>query len=360
MRGLAEPRRQRRLAYVASVLGITLTVVSVLSEGDPQSTIWLALVVIAVSLGVGVLSRPWRPLAFGVGGGILAMACLDNYVYLVPAVAALVFLSLDSDPAEPPWIGWAAGGLGAVASLLVFPQDATAAPFIAVLLGGGLAILIRSRSRNVELTRSAAVLRAERAWLEQRTVLARELHDVVGHQVTAMVVTAEAGQVGDAPTALRTIAELGRTALGELDGLVVHLRDPAAPLSVSAPPRLLDIDELLAEPLRRQGVTVAVRAEPDLGLDDADVLTVYRIAQEALTNVARHARARRVWVELGRDAAVLRLRVSDDGVGVSGIPRRGSGLLGIDERVTARGGVWALEERPGGGTMVSVVLPQRG
>ena len=121
--------------------------------------------------------------------------------------------------------------------------------------------------------------------------------------------------MGDPATALRTIAELGRTALGELDGLVVHLRDPAAPLSVSAPPRLLDIDELLAEPLRRQGVAVSVRVEADLGLDDADVLTVYRIAQEALTNVARHASARHVWVDLGRHASELRLRISDDGVG---------------------------------------------
>ena len=144
--------------------------------------------------------------------------------------------------------------------------------------------------------------------------------------------------MSDAPTALRTIAELGRTALGELDGLVVHLRDPAAPLSVSAPPRLLDIDELLAEPLRRQGVTVAVRAEPDLGLDDADVLTVYRIAQEALTNVARHARARRVWVELGRDAAACcGCASATTGSAPRGSPVAARACSGIDERVTARG-----------------------
>ena len=148
--------------------------------------------------------------------------------------------------------------------------------------------------------------------------------------------------MGDPATALRTIAELGRTALGELDGLVVHLRDPAAPLSVSAPPRLLDIDELLAEPLRRQGVTVSVGLDADLGLDDTDVLTVYRIAQEALTNVARHARARHVWVELRRRAGELRLRVSDDGVGVTGsaAPRlRAAGHRGAGDG--ARRGVGA-------------------
>ena len=102
---------------------------------------------------------------------------------------------------------------------------------------------------------------------------------------------------------------------------------------------------------------MSVRVEADLGLDDADVLTVYRIAQEALTNVARHASARHVWVDLGRHASELRLRISDDGVGITDAPRRGSGLLGIEERVAARGGSWALEGRPGGGTMLGVVLP---
>ena len=121
--------------------------------------------------------------------------------------------------------------------------------------------------------------------------MARELHDVVGHHVTAMVVQAEAGQMADPEAALRNIGDLGRTALGELDALVVHLRDPDSPLVVSAPPRLLDIDELLAVPLRGQGVTVDVRIEAELGLDAVEVLTVYRIAQEALTNVTRHAHA---------------------------------------------------------------------
>ncbi len=115
--------------------------------------------------------------------------------------------------------------------------------------------------------------------------------------------------------ALRNIGELGRTALGELDSLVVHLRDPDAPLSVSAPPRLLDIDELLAEPLRRSGLAVDVRLGDGLVLDDLDVLTVYRVAQEALTNVARHARATHAWVELERRGDGVRIRVTDDGVG---------------------------------------------
>jgi signal transduction histidine kinase len=173
-----------------------------------------------------------------------------------------------------------------------------------------------------------------------------------------MVVQAEAGQLGEDPrAALQAIASSGRTALGELDALVVHLRDPAAAVTVTAPPRLSDIDELLAEPLRQQGVAVTVRLDPEPGLDEVGVLTAYRIAQEALTNVARHARASAAWVELARVGDRVRLRVSDDGVGPRSTSAHGSGLLGISERVRACGGSWDLSERPGGGTMLEANLP---
>jgi signal transduction histidine kinase len=86
-------------------------------------------------------------------------------------------------------------------------------------------------------------------------------------------------------------------------------------------------------------------------------LTAYRIAQEGLTNIARHAHATAAWVELVRIGDRVRLRVSDDGVGPSRAPTRGSGLLGIRERVRACGGSWSLSERPGGGTVLEAILP---
>ena len=100
-----------------------------------------------------------------------------------------------------------------------------------------------------------------------------------------------------------------------------------------------------------------VRVEPELGLDEVEVLTVYRIAQEALTNVTRHAQAKRTWVELGRTDDRIRLRVSDDGVGPAATSGRGTGLLGIGERVAARRGTWDLSERPGGGSILDVSFP---
>jgi signal transduction histidine kinase len=260
-------------------------------------------------------------------------------VFLWPAVSAFVMVSVTEDLHEVPIVGWAFGFAGSIGGLFLYPDQATSSGVLAVALGGGLGLVLRSRFTEAELTEQAHSLRGKAAWLEQRTSLARELHDVVGHHVTAMVVQAEAGQMGDAHAALRNIGDLGRKALGELDALVVHLRDPKAELVVSAPPRLLDIDELLAAPLRGQGVEVSVRM------------------QEALTNVTRHAHAEHAWVELTRNDGRVRLRVSDDGVGPSPAPDRGAGLLGIAERVVAVGGSWDLSSRPGGGTILDVSIP---
>jgi signal transduction histidine kinase len=102
---------------------------------------------------------------------------------------------------------------------------------------------------------------------------------------------------------------------------------------------------------------VRVQLDPEPGLDETGTLAVYRIAQEALTNVARHAQATAAWVELVRIGDCARLRVGDDGVGPPPAPARGSGLLGIDERVRARGGSWRLSRRPGGGTLLEASLP---
>jgi signal transduction histidine kinase len=347
---------------------------------------WLAVVVLAWSLVFSAVNEPWsagpgfalaapfvavlvllapqrRHLVFGLGSGVLALAVPDAN-YLAPGAAALVFLAIVDSTAIVAWLSLAAAFAGAVLGLLTYPELPTPAAFIAIALGAAVGQLMRSSGRTELLEQETQALRTrtrateeQARWLEQRTSLARELHDVVGHHVTAMVVQAEAGQVGDPQSALREIGTLGRTALGELDALVVHLRDPDAELAVSAPPRLSDIDELLAAPLRHQGVAVTVRVDPDPGLDEIGVLTVYRIAQEALTNVARHAQAGAASVEVRRLGEHVRLRITDDGIGPPEAPERGSGLLGIQERVSARGGVWELGERLGGGTIVDVLLP---
>jgi signal transduction histidine kinase len=323
-----------------------------------------------VALGVGVLAvLAWRFPRWRTHIIALSAAVTLTWVPVAPlegAAAALLYLAIAHDRRDIPWPALLAGAVGSVLAVLVHPELASLAPFAAALIGIALGLLVRALVHSNELTREARTLRAQTRmseeqarWLEQRTALARELHDVVGHHVTAMVVQAEAGQVGDPQTSLRTIADLGRTALGELDGLVVHLRNPQFPIAMSAPPRLGDIEEVLSAPLRLQGVDVEVHLGADLGLDDGAQLTAYRIVQESLTNVVRHASASHAWVEVAPAGDRVRLRISDDGVGAADRPHRGAGLTGIDERVRAISGTWSITERPGGGTVVDVLLPQR-
>jgi signal transduction histidine kinase len=350
-----DPHVVRRLSYGFAGVLMVLGMVGASYEAREHWPFALVLLVIPLCVLVSLPSRRWRPGALAVGAAVVA-TYTPNLPELWPAVAALVFVSVAEDERESPWLGLAGGVFGASLSLILL-DEGNVAPFLATAVGGGAGLLLRSWIRTRELSGEAEELRGQAAWLAQRTSVARELHDVVGHHVTAMVVQAESGQLSDPQEALRVIAEVGRTALAELDSLVVHLRDPGAPLTVTAPPRLLDIDELLADPLRRTGVDVDVRIGHDLGLDEPTVLTVYRITQEALTNVARHAAAGHAWVELVREGGTVRLRVSDDGAGPPSERSRGSGLLGIEERVAARGGRLELTGRPGGGTMLDVSLP---
>ncbi len=352
---LDDPHLLRRVTYAVAGAAAVISMIGTLAVG-PGGNSRAAAYVIPATAFAALPSRKWRSTVLAVGAGLVAAATNSETGPLWLGVAALVFGSVTEDLRARPWIGWAGGFAGAILGVVLQSGDQNVAAFIGVIGGGSLGLLLRTRLHTLELAEEAEELRGRAAWLEQRTSLARELHDVVGHHVTAMVVQAEAGQLGDPQEALRNIGDIGRKALGELDAMVVHLRDPDSPLAVTAQPRLLDIDELLAAPLRGQGVDVDVRLEAELGLDDAGVLTVYRIAQEALTNVTRHARATHAWVELSRSDNLVRLRVSDDGVGPGPASDRGSGLLGIAERVAARGGSWDLSARPGGGTVLDVSL----
>lgn len=353
------PERWRWLAYATAGLIVALVVTTV-DGGMSVPTAWVWPVLPVALLAVALRPR-YRAVVYAVCAGFVVIVSTGESIQLGLAAAALVFLSACEDPAVRPWIGLVCGLIGAVGALtyaLLQGRGLYEQPIIEVVGGYLAAALLRSWSHRRNLAREASELRGQAAWLQQRTNLARELHDVVGHHVTAMVVQAEAGQFSEDPAAtLRAIADSGRTALGELDALVTHLRDPSVPITVSAPPRLSDVDELLAAPLRRQGLTVRVDLDPAPGLDEIGTLTAYRIAQEGLTNIARHARATAAWVELVRVGDRVRLRVSDDGIGPPRVPTRGSGLLGIQERVRACGGSWSLSERPGGGTVLEAILP---
>jgi signal transduction histidine kinase len=208
----------------------------------------------------------------------------------------------------------------------------------------------RETERSRQLERQAAEETA-RAALRERARIARDMHDILAHAVSLMVIQAEAGPVvvrsdpDRAITAFDAIAESGRDAMSQLRRMLGVLKEEGQEPERAPQPGMRLLPDLI-EGVRRAGITVDM-VDSDLGGAGlpADVdAAVYRIAQEALTNVLKHSSATTVTVRVAREAQELRLLVADDGGGprrplgsVLGV-RSGRGLIGIRERAAACGG----------------------
>ncbi|GAA3737767.1 hypothetical protein GCM10022225_20810 [Plantactinospora mayteni] len=203
-------------------------------------------------------------------------------------------------------------------------------------------------------------LRIDQARAEERAQIARDMHDVVTHRVALMVLHAtalESAQGRNAVTIAGRIQGIGREALAELRTLVGVLRDGAdAPLRPQ--PGLDDLAELVAAS-RALGHTVELSVEAGLSAPALVQHAVYRVVQEALTNVHKHAFDARTTVAVGSDGDGLWLVVRDDG-GTSApsvAPGGGHGLLGIAERVRLVGGTLDTRQLADGGFELSARLP---
>lgn len=195
---------------------------------------------------------------------------------------------------------------------------------------------LRERARRNEREER---LRIEQARAEERAQIARDMHDVVTHRVSLMVLHATALEAADGAPDSAEIAEriqtIGRTALDELRTLVGVLRDGSeAPLRPQ--PGLADLAELVSDS-RELGLTVDLSLDPAVRASSMVEHAVYRVVQEALTNVHRHAPAGRTAVTVGPDGPRLRLVVRNELTGEPS-PGGGHGLLGIGERVRLVGG----------------------
>ena len=175
-------------------------------------------------------------------------------------------------------------------------------------------------AEQAERERAAEAERARQEVREERVRIARELHDVVAHTLAVMTVQAGVGRrlmakrPEQAGTALESIEMIGRTAQDELRVVLGLLRDEDAGAAALTPaPRLADLKEL-ADTVRASGTPVELRTSgTDRQLSQALELTLYRVVQEALTNVVRHAPQARATVDLTVSAAQVRLEVTDDG-----------------------------------------------
>jgi two-component system, NarL family, sensor histidine kinase UhpB len=199
------------------------------------------------------------------------------------------------------------------------------------------------------------VLRAQE---EERRRLARDLHDEVNQALTAILLRLEALAQETPPDRAGEVRELKRLvnqAMGDLSGLARQLRPDALDDHGLVPA----VDAQLMRFAERTGVRTAFRTEGDPArLSQDEQTAIYRVAQEALANVGRHAGARFVAVELITDGNGTELRVSDDGTGFEpALADGGLGLSGMAERARLVGGELQVRSAPGGGTTVRLAIP---
>lgn len=208
-------------------------------------------------------------------------------------------------------------------------------------------------SRLADERRDAA-RRALQAQEEERARVARELHDEVGQDLALLMIEAAAARVPSEPvTAARLdhLVEGMRTIVDEVRAICERLRPGALEdLGLEGAVRALANDVQ-----RQDAVRIRLSWNRHLALDAEQELVLYRVTQEALTNVVRHANARQVEVRLARDADRLDLSVTDDGDGVSGSPR--TGILGMRERARLVRGHLDVAPASGGGTIVRLTMP---
>jgi signal transduction histidine kinase len=245
-------------------------------------------------------------------------------------------------------------------------QDAVqAVAAIPAWLAGDMVRARRIYRQRLELeTRRRAVEKDGRARAEERLRLSRDVHDVVSHSLSMIAVRSGVArllldeQPGEARVALSAIETASRSALDELRHLLRQIRDPAAG-EETATPVLGDLPGLVGR-LRESGLDVSYRCTGQPGAYGMALeLSGYRIAQEALTNVAKHAPAARAWLEVAHGPSELTITVTDDGPGPPEPAARsaGLGIVGMRERAAMLDGQLTAQATPGGGFAVVARLP---
>lgn len=238
-------------------------------------------------------------------------------------------------------------------------------PLVAGRVVGARATLNSALQANNERLEGEKRQRERQAATEERTRIARELHDVVAHSVSVMVIqTGAARRVAArdraaAVEAMEAVERCGRDALLDLRRMIGVLRRDELDLTSDVSPGLAQLDRL-ADRARAAGMPVQVRVDGDpRPLPSALDLVTYRIVQEALTNAIKHAgpaRAR-VVVAFGTDALELEVVDTGDGHGQDAVESGGQGLIGMQERLALYGGRLEAGHSPGGGFRVHALIP---
>src|SRR5690242_10745943 len=314
---------------------------------------WLALLVAPLVPAAWWGGWPWGP------GQVLALLgafCVAGVRYGRPVLWWMWALTLI------PWCLWLAAREhdpnGPAGATIVFIAVTIAADNVGSRLRAQQALATQTERTEAE--------RARRAVLEERTRIARELHDVVAHHMSLIAVRAETApyRLSDLPESARAefgaLSEVAREALTDMRLLLGVLRHDQ-PAALAPQPQLADLPALV-DAARRAGVSVELSVPPALDQVPSGIaLCAYRIVQESLSNASQHAPGAPVTVSVVHDARAVLLRVANGPAGPAGPPGSergpGHGLTGMRERVALLGGSLSAGPAPDGGFVVSAVLP---
>jgi signal transduction histidine kinase len=363
-----------------ALLAISAMLELIIGRDSPSSarTLWFALPAVAVLVSPIFLRRrfPFAPVAYwllAAAISIIDWRPIPFAVSLFPVGLTVAFLLGNLRNALKAAIGLAVVVGSSVIVVYEIPGHATAElvfiplEFVIAWVAG---FALKERAEQAEAAETRATL-AERerdaaariAVAEERARIARELHDIVAHAVSVMVlqVGAVRHKLPDAldedRDALRSVEQAGRTALTEMRRLLAAMRHDGDGVELTPQPGLDGLDSLL-EQIGHAGLPVRLHVDGEpFPLPRAIDLSVYRIVQEGLTNALKHARATQADVTLRYEPDGVQLEVRDDGIGSATSEGLGHGLVGIRERVKIYGGEMTAGTANGSGFVLSTRLP---
>jgi len=345
------PRNDRELvptvAWVASWLlfGAAFVLATRRRVGPERRAESLAL---AAGESAAVLSLVALPPCFGLEGSLLVLVALQLGA-LLPRGAAAAWIALQSAALLGiMWLHW--GWHWAVVLAMAYVPFQLIADGATRLLIGEVEARRREAAARAELAATRELL-DQSVRLHERSRIARDLHDLLGHNLAALSINLEIASHfadGEAAARIETAQSVTKLLLGDVRGAVDALRDDGG---IDLPAALRKLADGIPRP------QIHVDVPPDLAIGDpAAGEVVLRCAQEMVTNALRHAGADNVWIEVERRGESVAIRARDDGAGASTVAS-GRGLTGMRERLEQRGGTLEVETAPGRGFRLTAALP---
>jgi signal transduction histidine kinase len=370
---VAPSARWRELAHAFGPV-IALTIAALFTEdetrgGDLWSTILLVVLPLALRRTV-----PVAVLVF-VSAGAVVTAAESPVIWIQVCAVGLASFTTGERAAERTRSALVVIAVAAIMALGLFAQDADpieglVIPFVVLVPTWLLGDVLRSRRVDAQ-RRAEAIERSLRereaslraAAIEERRHVARELHDVVAHAVSVMVIQAGAARQvlrsspDQAEASLLAVESTGREAMTELRRFLGALNDDGEAAGLAPQPGIGELSTLL-DRVREAGLPASLEVDgsPRSIPSSLDV-TAYRIVQEALTNALRYAQRAATLVRLSWESDQLRLEILDDGPSTGAAEGSGRGLVGMSERAALVGGRLEAGPRVGGGYAVRAWLP---